>query len=807
MAQQRLARGARLNLTEATALLATVLHERIRDGKSSVAALMQYGKTILGYRHVLPGVAQLLSTCGGSRVLTAGDLMVEGTFRDGTFLVTLTDPICSPNGNLVEALYGTTFPVPKADVFPPIYTPEGPVPGETIVANAPPIVLFPDHKRISARITNTGDRAIQIGSHFPLLKSNPAMVFPRELIEGRKLDVAAGTAIRFEPGDSKTVTLVDTGGRHWDTDLKERVTQKIQVVAPKPFSLSRETYASMYGPTTGDRIRLGDTDLWAVVEKDYATYGDECTFGGGKVLRDGMGQATGWASADVLDTVITNALIIDYTGIIKADIGIKGGRIVGIGKAGNPDTMRAVTPHLVVGSCTEVIAGEGLIATAGALDSHTHFLSMDMCAEALACGTTTLIGGGTGPSAGSRATTCTPGPAHVRTMLRATDGYPVNVLFTGKGNDSAPGPLREQVEAGCGGLKVHEDWGAMPSVIDTCLRVCDEYDVQCTIHTDSLNEACFVEGTLKAIDGRAIHTYHSEGAGGGHAPDLIRVCGESNILPSSTNPTRPYALNTLDEHLDMLMTCHHLSKSIAEDVSFADSRIRAETIAAEDVLHDMGAISMMSSDSQAMGHIGEVISRTWRTAHKMKQQRGPLRPDGPEHDTMTRDNERIKRYVAKYTINPAIAHGVSHVIGSIEVGKLADIVMYLPHNFGTRPEHVIKGGQIALSNLGDSNGSVPTVQPIYLRESWGYQPDCAVENSIAFVSEASLAKAVATYGTRKKVEPVVNCRKLSKSDMKFNTALPQLKVDPETFVVTANGEVLFVPPATEAAMTQGACVF
>ncbi|PKI82350.1 urease [Malassezia vespertilionis] len=796
LAQQRLSRGMRLNVTEAIALLSCVLHERIRDGTNTVAALMQHGKTILGFRHVMPGVAQILH-----------DVMVEGTFLDGTFLVTLTDPICTPNGNLEAAMYGSGIPPPDSNLFPRLVGPEGPVPGEVIVdPKASPIVTFPEYSRVYARMTNTGDRAVQVGSHYPLLKVNRAMVFPRELVEGRKLDIAAGTAIRFEPGDSKQVVLVDTASRHNNAELKERVKQEIQLEKPALFTMSREQYASMYGPTVGDRVRLADTDLWAVVEKDFAVYGDECCFGGGKVLRDGMGQATGWPSRYVLDTVVTNALIIDYTGIVKADIGIKDGYIVGIGKAGNPDTMTGVTPRMVVGSCTEVIAGEGMIVTAGALDSHTHFLSMDMVEEALGSGTTTLIGGGTGPSAGSRATTCTPGPWHIRTMFHATDTMPINVLLTGKGNDSSPAPLIEQVAAGCGGLKVHEDWGATLDVVNTCLEVCDTYDIQCTIHTDSLNECAFVEDTIRAFNGRSIHTYHSEGAGGGHAPDLIRVCSEPNVLPSSTNPTRPYAVNTLDEHLDMLMVCHHLSKNIAEDVAFADSRIRAETIAAEDVLQDLGAISMMSSDSQAMGHVGEVISRTWRTAHKMKVERGPLRTKTLERDTQIRDNERIKRYVAKYTINPAISHGISHVIGSVEVGKLADLVLYRPDNFGTRPEMIIKGGQIAMANIGDNNGSIPTVQPIYLRRTWGFQPGCAARNSVNFVSKASMP-TMATYGIQKHCIPVEGCRKLTKQDMKLNTALPTIEVDPETYDVYADGHLLSMLPATELAMTQGACVF
>jgi len=550
---------------------------------------------------------------------------------------------------------------------------------------------------------------------------------------------------------------------------------------------------------------LGDTNLWAVVERDCTVYGDECTFGGGKVLRDGMGQTSGRRATDVLDTVITNALIVDYTGIIKADIGIKDGHIAGIGTAGNPDTMVYVTQNMIVGSCTEVIAGEGLIVTAGGIDTHVHMLSMDMCEEGLASGILTLVGGGTGPAAGSRATTCTPGPWHIRKMLQATDTLPINILLTGKGNDSGEIPLREQIEAGCAGLKIHEDWGATCDVIDTCLRVCGEYDVQCTIHTDSLNESGFVEDTLRAIDGRTIHTYHTEGAGGGHAPDIIRACGELNVLPASTNPTQPYASNTIDEHLDMLMVCHHLSKNIAEDVAFADSRIRAETIAAEDVLHDIGAISIMSSDSQAMGRIGEVISRTWRLADKMKAQRGPLRTTY-SNDSLTDDNARIRRYIAKYTINPAVAHGISHVVGSVEVGKFADLVVYKREHFGVRPEMVIKGGQIVMGNTGDSNGSIPTVQPIYLRKTFGFQPRCAAENSIAFVSKVSLAN-VGRYGLSKRCMPVTRCTGLTKKDMLLNDTLPVIKVDPETFGVTADGQLMASEPATQVVLSVGTGIF
>ncbi|WFD36980.1 urease [Malassezia cuniculi] len=807
LAQRRLARGVRLNLTEAIALISVVLHEKIRDGERSVASLMQLGKTILGFGQVQPGVAQILH-----------EVMIEGTFKDGTFLVCVQNPICSPCGILSLALYGTALPVPDESLFHMITSPEGPEPGELIADTASgPIVLFPHRPRIAMRMTNTGDRPIQVGSHYPLVKLNPAMKFDRHAAVNYKLDIAAGTATRFEPGETKSVTLVHTGGRSMPpTPPPSELAKKGYLIprpepltpsAPKikPFSLSRATYASMYGPTVGDRVRLADSDLWAVVEVDHTVYGDECTFGGGKVLRDGMGQASGVSDGETLDTIITNAVIIDYTGIIKADIGIKGGFIVGIGKGGNPAIMDGVTPGMVCGSCTEVIAGENLLVTAGAVDSHVHFLSMDMCEEGLGSGVTTFIGGGTGPAAGSRATTCTPGKRHVRDMLRATDTFPMNVLFTGKGNDSGEGPLVEQVLAGCAGLKIHEDWGATPDVIKACLNVCDKFDVQCTIHTDTLNEACFVEGTLEAIAGRAIHTYHSEGAGGGHAPDLIRVCGEANVLPSSTNPTRPFAVNTLDEHLDMLMTCHHLSKAIAEDVAFADSRIRGETIAAEDVLQDMGAISMISSDSQAMGRIGEVVSRTWRTAAKMKTERGPLREERLRDD-MTNDNSRIKRYVAKYTINPAIAHGISHMVGSVEVGKWADLVLYRRDNFGSRPEMVIKGGQIVLCNTGDSNGSIPTVQPVYLRRTWGFQPKAAVENSIAFVSAASV-KNVQGYGVEKRIEPVHHCRAISKRDMKYNSALPEISVNPETFDVTANGQPCTVPPAAELPLTRGTNLF
>ena len=549
-----------------------------------------------------------------------------------------------------------------------------------------------------------------------MIEVNPQLEFDRLKAYGYFLDIAAGTSIRFEPGDAKTVSCVEIGGQKiirggngvasgpLDVSRKDIILKRLQeggfAHTPDPvgdsahidpFAMTREGYVGMFGPTMGDMVRLGATDLWIKVEKDHTVYGDECTFGGGKTLREGMGQASGRSDAESLDTVITNAVIVDWSGIYKADIGIKNGFIVGIGKAGNPDVMDGVHPALVVGSCTDVIAGEGKIITAGGLDSHIHFICPQQAYEAVAAGITTMLGGGTGPSTGTNATTCTPGKVHMRQMLQACDELPINFGITGKGNDSNPKALQEQVVAGAAGLKLHEDWGTTPTAIDTCLSVCDEYDVQCLIHTDTLNESGFVEQTIKAFKDRTIHTYHTEGAGGGHAPDIISVVEHGNVLPSSTNPTRPYTRNTLDEHLDMLMVCHHLSKNIPEDVAFAESRIRAETIAAEDVLHDMGAISMMSSDSQAMGRCGEVILRTWNTAHKNKIQRGTLEED----EGTGADNFRVKRYISKYTINPAIAQGMSHLVGSVEVGKLADLVLWTPANFGTKPTMVIKSGMIS----------------------------------------------------------------------------------------------------------------
>ena len=561
------------------------------------------------------------------------------------------------------------------------------------------------------------------------------------------------------------------------------------------MKISRHAYAEMFGPTKGDRVRLADSDLFIEIEHDFTIYGEEVKFGGGKVIRDGMGQSQR-VSKDAVDTVITNAVIIDHSGILKADIGIKNGRISAIGKAGNPDIQPGVT--IVIGPGTEVIAGEGKIVTAGGIDTHIHFICPQQIDDALASGVTTLIGGGTGPAHGTFATTCTPGPWHIERMLQAADGYPINLGFLGKGNASQPEPLREQIAAGALGLKLHEDWGTTPAAIDNCLSVAEETDIQVAIHTDTLNEAGFVEASIAAFKDRTIHTYHTEGAGGGHAPDIIKVCGESNVLPSSTNPTRPYTVNTLDEHLDMLMVCHHLDPAIAEDIAFAESRIRRETIAAEDILHDLGALSMMSSDSQAMGRIGEVITRTWQTAHKMKNQRGPLSGDQAQND-----NNRVKRYVAKYTINPAIAHGIAHEIGSVEVGKWADLVFWEPAFFATKPTLILKGGMINLALMGDPNASIPTPQPVHYREMFATRGGALSGTSITFISQAAEAAGIAErYGLRKRLVPVHGIRNLRKKDMIRNNYQPKITVDPETYQVVADGELLTCEPAKILPMAQ-----
>ncbi len=555
------------------------------------------------------------------------------------------------------------------------------------------------------------------------------------------------------------------------------------------FHISRRAYAQTYGPTTGDRLRLADTDLILEVEEDRTVYGDEVKFGGGKVIRDGMGQSQLTRDEGVVDTVITNALILDWWGIVKADVGIKNGKIVGIGKAGNPDTQEGVT--ILVGPSTEAIAGEGQILTAGAIDSHIHFICPQQIETALASGVTTMLGGGTGPATGTNATTCTPGSFHISRMLQASEALPINLGFFGKGNASNLNAIKEQVIAGACALKLHEDWGTTPSSIDCCLQVADEMDVQVCIHTDTLNEAGFVEDTIKAINGRTIHTFHTEGAGGGHAPDIIKICEESNVLPSSTNPTRPYTKNTLEEHLDMLMVCHHLDPKIPEDVAFAESRIRRETIAAEDILHDLGAFSIIASDSQAMGRVGEVISRTFQTAHKMKMQRGTL----PE-DTARNDNNRLKRYIAKVTINPAIAHGISHHVGSIEEGKLADLVLWKPGFFGVKPEMIIKGGSIVWAQMGDANASIPTPQPVYGRPMFGSLGNAISSSCITFLSQAAMdARVPEKLNLQRTCLAVANTRDLSKSNMRNNNKRPSMKVDPQTYEVFADGQLLTCEPA------------
>jgi urease subunit alpha len=567
------------------------------------------------------------------------------------------------------------------------------------------------------------------------------------------------------------------------------------------LSIPRRTYADLYGPTTGDRVRLADTELIIEIEKDFTVYGDEVTFGGGKVIRDGMGQSssiTRDGPQGALDLVITNAVILDHWGVVKGDIGIKDGRIVKVGKAGNPDTMEGVDPELVISPSTEVVAGEHLIVTAGGIDAHIHFISPQQIYEALSNGITTMLGGGTGPATGTNATTCTPGAWNIARMLQAADAWPVNFGFMGKGNASTPEPLVEQLVAGACGLKLHEDWGTTPVAIDTCLSVADQYDVQVAIHTDTLNEAGFVENTIAAIAGRTIHTYHTEGAGGGHAPDIMRIAGYPHILPSSTNPTRPFTVNTIAEHLDMLMVCHHLNPQVPEDVAFAESRIRAETIAAEDILHDMGVLSIISSDSQAMGRVGEVVTRTWQTAHKMKVQRGSLHEDSERND-----NFRARRYVAKYTINPAIAQGIGHVVGSIEPGKLADLVLWKPAFFGVKPEIIIKGGFIAWSVMGDANASIPTPQPVIYRPMFGSFGGAIAPTSVTFLSKAALDAGIPEQLTLKKSAVAVEkCRTIGKKDMIHNSATPTIEVDPETYEVRADGELLTCEPAQSLPMAQ-----
>ena len=802
LAQRRLASGMRLNHPEAVALIAMQCAELARGGEHTAAQVQDDGKRMLGRRHVLDGVAELV-----------GDVQIEATFLDGTKLVTVHDAICADDVDLKSALRGSFLPVPARSSFAPAAAKKSPAPGE-VCTSKESIELLAGRDKVKVRVTNTCDRPIQVGSHFHLIEANRYLNFDRRRAFGKRLAVPSGTAVRFEPGESKTVTLVDIAGNRVvkggnnlvdGPATAERIEEVIERVrnggfghvdaedlgAGEPLMIPRHKYAHMYGPTVGDRVRLGDTNLYVTPERDLTMKGEESKFGGGKTLREGMAQQAGVGAADCLDTIITNALIIDHTGIYKADIGIKDGHILGIGHGGNPD-VADITPGMVVGVNTEAIAAEGCIVTAGALDTHIHYICPQLCTEAVASGITTLLGGGTGPATGTCATTCTPSPAHIRFMLESTDTLPLNFAFTGKGNTAEPEGLHEIIRAGAVGLKLHEDWGTTPAAIDNCLSVAEEYDVAVTIHTDTLNESCCVEKSIEAFKGRTIHTYHSEGAGGGHAPDIIKVCGEKAVLPSSTNPTRPYTKNTVEEHLDMLMVCHHLDPQIPEDVAFAESRIRAETIAAEDVLHDMGALSIMASDSQAMGRVGEVIRRTWQTAHSNKEQRGVLNEDA----NTGADNARVKRYIAKYTINPAIAHGLSHKVGSLEVGKFADIVIWKPAFFGAKPELIVKGGQIAWSQMGDANASIPTPEPVIMRGMFGaLKPG---KSCIAFVSAvAAKADVGSTYGLSKRVEAVVKCRNLTKDDMVLNNACPKIEVDPETYEVRADGVVLKSEPAQE----------
>ena len=846
IARRRLSEGLELNYPLAMGLLASqLMYLAHTSNRYTLADIMTMGKRILGTEHLLPGVPQMIK-----------EVQVESTFADGGKLICVTDPVCQSGVGLELAFGGSGMAVPTPSLFlrstskssksspsseeeeedgeEDEENEEGLIPGEIVpppTAEAGGILINPQKEPIWILITNTGSRAIQIGSHYPLIESNKSLLMDRRLAYGRRVNVSSGSAIRFEPGDAKVVSAVEIGGRRVImggnglasgpvspgrleeimVKLKERgflhrpqTDEDVQGAGPPvPFRMGRRAYIQAYGPTTGDTVRLGDTEIWLEVEHDHTVYGDECVFGGGKNIRDGMAQSS---TASELDLVITNALIVDYTGIYKADIGIRQHRIVGIGKAGNPDTMDSVTPGMTIGAWTEVLSAEGKIITAGGVDSHVHFICPQLCTEALAAGITTLIGGGTGPNTGTCATTCTPGRTGIEFMLTAVDDIPLNFGFTGKGNCSNPSFLREQVYAGAVGLKLHEDYGTAPAAIDACLGVCDELDVQATIHTDTLNESGFVEDSVAAFKGRTIHAYHTEGAGGGHAPDIIKVCSLPNVIPSSTNPTRPYTVNTIDEHLDMLMVCHHLDKSIPEDIAFAESRIRGETIGAEDVLHDIGAISIISSDSQAMGRIGETITRTWQTADCMKKSRGRLQ--GPGHDKQ--DNFRIKRYISKYTINPAIAHGISKDVGSVEVGKLADLVLWDPAMFGAKPSLVLKGGNVVWAQMGDPNASIPTPQPVIGRFMYGAQAGALKEtrfgsgSCLTFVSKASMEHTFSgdhALKLNKKLAIVENCRNIGKRDMKFNDATPQIEVDPETYEVTVDGQVIESKPASRVSLS------
>ncbi|EXK82028.1 urea amidohydrolase (urease) alpha subunit [Fusarium oxysporum f. sp. raphani 54005] len=732
LAQRRLAHGKKLNHLESSALIATVLQEIIHNEDYSVADLMKLGKGILGRRHVHHSV-----------VGTLKQMQVEGTLKTGTHLITIHNPISTDEGDLEMALYGSFLPIPTSDLFPAFneadFHPLA-MPGAIRPADTGDIVLNAGRSRVRLTVTNQGTRAVHIGSHFHFMETNPNLDFDRGKAYGYHLDLPAGEFLRFEPNEPKTVTLVQVGGSRIiqggsgytkgpvDPTNVQKILQQLQQAGyrhslegstgqqtVKPCSISRKKYASAYGPTTGDCIRLGSTDLWVKVEKDCTSYGDECTLGCGKTIRDGMGAASGCSDADCLDLAIINAVIIDWTGIFKADIGVKDGAIVGIGKAGNPATMDGVSDNMVIGSNTDIIDAGGKIVTAGGIDTHVHNICPQQAFEAISSGITTLFGGGTGPSTSSTAVNGTASKKYIRQMMQACDQLPLNFGLVGKGSDSERVGLLDQIKAGVIALKLHEDFGCTPSTIDNCLNVCEEQDIQCHIHTDGLNEAGFLEQTAAIFKGRSIHVYHVEGAGGGHAPDVIKLVAYPNVLPSSTTPTMPFTTNTIDEHIDMAANCHRLSKDNPDDASFLKNRIREETISAEDILHDIGAISIMSSDSQAMGRSAEVLTCTWKAAHKNKVQRGPLDED---KDTGA-DNFRVKRFISKYTINPAITQGISHAVGSIEAGKLADLVIWDPAEFGTKPFQVLKKGFITYAQMGDPNGAVADVEPLIGRPMYG----------------------------------------------------------------------------------------
>ncbi|CAF3618896.1 unnamed protein product [Fusarium graminearum] len=806
LAQKRLAHGRKLNHLESSALISNVLQEIIHNENYSVADLMKLGKIILGRRHVHPSV-----------VATLKQMQVEGTFETGTHLITIHNPISTDEGDLKMAFYGSFIPVPSAELFPSVNEADFhslAMPGAIEPAEAEDIILNAGRDRVIITVTNKGTRAVHVGSHFHFMDTNPDLNFDREKAYGYHLDLPAGEFLRFEPNEPKSVTLVQIGGlkviqggsglakgpvnRHNAQNILQQLQQagyQHSVEASeeqsliRPCSIGREAYASAYGPTTGDLIRLGSTDLWAKVEKDYTFYGDECTLGCGKTIRDGMGAASGCADADCLDLAIVNAVIIDWTGIFKADIGIKDGTIVGIGKAGNPSVMDGVSANMVIGSNTDIIDAGGKIVTAGGVDTHVHNICPQQAFEAISSGITTLFGGGTGPSTSSTAVNGTASKKYIRQMMQACDQLPVNFGLVGKGSDSEKVGLLDQINAGVIALKLHEDFGCTPSTIENCLNVCEEQDIQCHIHTDGLNEAGFLEHTAAIFKGRSIHVYHVEGAGGGHAPDVIKLVAYPNVLPSSTSPTMPFTTNTIEEHIDMAANCHRLSKDNPDDASFLKNRIREETISAEDILHDIGAISIMSSDSQAMGRSAEVLVCTWQAAHKNKLQRGTLAED---KDTGA-DNFRIKRYISKYTINPAITQGISHTVGSVETGKLADLVIWDPAEFGTKPFQVLKKGFITYAQMGDPNGALSDVEPLVGRPMYGALHP---ESSVMFVSQASASQGgdVHSYNLKKQIEVVKNCRTVKKSDLKFNSATPNVDVDPETLAVTCDGIALKSEP-------------